>query len=732
MFHRALVCQVLTAALALACSGGEISSLDATAGDGAAVDAPVSKNDSGNREAGGNRDGTVTPADTGQKVYDSAPVKKDAPPKKDSAPVKKDAAPVKKDAAPVKKDAAPLPAKPFGVWTSTCSATSYTKTTNNAYPTGFQQTVADDWTYIAWVWRTTPDAATNHSVSVMKSKNMKTWFNLCDAPVKLPVTPASKTVIDAVPIKAGLLNSRLRLSFDAKKRAVVTYQKHVNKKVPGGLTKLTTQVFNARREGKVIKIYQLTSWDNLYSFGGGGSLPSSDTAINFSGLRVSPSGLVAQTFTRSRADNTKCAPVEKSSGTCSAYPKSGTWMLQDGANGLALSSPLSAVSGAAMGSGDPWENPPTASLTVGPVENPLLSSGPKAAAWQVRRKMSRAETRWITLRADFDGDGVNNPGLFDRNNSFFRLDAGKTNKAFQFGTRGGLFWPLAGDWNKDKKHTIGIHLPAKGITYLKNSLAGGVADLTLKGPLSKVSGIMDSPLTWHTANPAARFAIKWESLPANRDHAYDCKGIPLSSSKGGCMNSTLMSSNLYLFEYDAAAKTWKKSKIDRAWGGSSVGFDFVTFKNVQLALYYGDDRYAKVAQRVRKSGKWSSWTISKIGTQFAGWDSHNYLTMTIDTNHNVHISGNMHASSLVYFRGTGSLGGTAALTYTKKAMIGKNESATTYPVFFRGPGGDLLFSFRSGASGKGNTFVNRYDEAKGSWAPMHGTPASPVPVFKGN
>ncbi len=711
---------ILVGFAALACSG-ELSGLDMDTGGGGAADAAVTGGDSSQKDS--------APAHK-----DGAAVKKDAaPPNKDSSLPNKDSSLPNKDSTPPQKDAAPpTPAKPFGVWTSTCSATAYTKTTNNAYPTSFQQAVADDWTYIAWVWRTTPDAATNHSVSIMKSKDMKSWFNLCGANVVLPVTPASKTVIDAVPIKAGLLNSRIRLSFDASRRAVVTYQKHVKKKLPGGTTKLTTQVFNARLEGKAIKIYQLTSWDNYYNFGGGGSLPSSDTAINFSGLRISPTGLVAQTFSRSKADNTKCAPVETGGGVCSAFPRSGTWKLQDGPAGLAIAAPLTAVSGAALASSDPWENPPTASLSVGAVENPKLSSSSKAAAWRIRKMMSRAENRWITLRADFDGSGANDRGLFDRYNSYFRVHAGKSLKAFRFGARAGKFWPLAGDWNGNKTATIGVHLPAKGLTYLKNALAGGVADVTINGPVSKVSGIKDSPLTWNPANPAARFAIKWETLPPNRDYAYDCNGVPLTSNKGGCQNSALMSSNLYLFAYDASSKTWNKSKIDRAWGGASVGFDFLTFKNVQLVLYYGDDRHARIAQRVRKSGKWSAWTISKLGTKFAGWDSHNYLTMTVDTNHNVHVSGNMHASPLVYFRGTGFFGGTAPLTYSKKSMTGKNEGATTYPRFFRGPTGELLFTYRSGSSGKGNSFVNRYDEAKGTWAPLHGSAAAPVPVFKGN
>jgi len=638
---------------------------------------------------------------------------------------------VKDAKASADADALAALAKPFGTWTSQCTATPYPSSAANAYPTGFQQVVADDWVYVAWVWRLSPDAATNHSVSAMKSKDLKTWYNLCGVPLTLPITPASPTVIDPVPIQAGLLNSRLALSFDAAKRAVITYQKHIAKTFPGGSVKKTTQVFNARWEGSALKIYQLTSWDSLDSFGGGGSLPSTATTISFSGLRVSAAGTLAQTVTRSTADDTQCKPVEGAGGVCTAFPRSGTWEVQDSASGLALRSPLTAVSASSLASTDPWENPATPALSVGSLENKPLSSDPKAAAWQVRAQMSRAETRWITLRSDFDGDGANNRGLFDRYNSLFFAEASGALKVFQFGTRAGMFWPLTGDWNKDGVVTVGVHQATTGTTFLKNTLAPGAADVTLTGPLSSVSGVVDSPLVWHPVNPAARYAIKWESLPVNRDYAYDCSGVPLQTASGGCLDGALISSNLYLVAFDAATGTWKKSLIDRAWGGTTVGFDFLTFKNVQLVLYYGQDRYARLAQRVRLSGGWSAWTITTLPTQLAGWDSHNYLTLTIDRNHHVHVAGNMHASPLVYFRGTGFFGGTAPLSYTKLSMTGLNESATTYPTFLRGPTGELLFSYRSGSSGSGDTYLHRYDEDKGTWAPLHGAATAPVPLFKG-
>ena len=35
-----------------------------------------------------------------------------------------------------------------------------------------------------------------------------------------------------------------------------------------------------------------------------------------------------------------------------------------------------------------------------------------------------------------------------------------------------------------------------------------------------------------------------------------------------------------------------------------------------------------------------------------GWDTHNYLTMAIDADNHIHLSGNMHVDPLIYFRTT--------------------------------------------------------------------------------
>ena len=51
----------------------------------------------------------------------------------------------------------------------------------------------------------------------------------------------------------------------------------------------------------------------------------------------------------------------------------------------------------------------------------------------------------------------------------------------------------------------------------------------------------------------------------------------------------------------------------------------------------------------------------------------------------------------------------------KMPMTGVDEKDVTYPEFYKLAGGDLLFAYRSGASGRGNLVMNRYDVKRKTW-----------------
>ena len=107
-----------------------------------------------------------------------------------------------------------------------------------------------------------------------------------------------------------------------------------------------------------------------------------------------------------------------------------------------------------------------------------------------------------------------------------------------------------------------------------------------------------------------------------------------------------------------------------------------------------------------------TWQFKRLDS-VVGWDSHNYVTMTLDERGHLHVSGNMHVDPLVYFR-TERPGEIPSLRPIP-AMVGRLEKRCTYPRFMAGPKGELIFTYRDGASGRGNQIYNVYEEQEQTW-----------------
>jgi len=148
--------------------------------------------------------------------------------------------------------------------------------------------------------------------------------------------------------------------------------------------------------------------------------------------------------------------------------------------------------------------------------------------------------------------------------------------------------------------------------------------------------------------------------------------------------------------------------IANVWSGQPVFFALVTRNDQQFAAYYDDQRKMTVASRTLGS---STWTY-KVLPSALGWDSHNYVAMALDSSNRIHVSGNMHAVPLVYFRSSAAFD---VATLATSTMVGTNESSVTYPIFFNGPTGALVFEYRDGSSGNGNTIFNSYSTSTSSW-----------------
>lgn len=78
----------------------------------------------------------------------------------------------------------------------------------------------------------------------------------------------------------------------------------------------------------------------------------------------------------------------------------------------------------------------------------------------------------IPFMGDWDGDGINTPGLYRQSDGFVYLrdsnTQGNADYEFYFGDPGD--YPLVGDWNGDGKDTVSIYRQSEGRIYVNNVL----------------------------------------------------------------------------------------------------------------------------------------------------------------------------------------------------------------------------------------------------------------------
>jgi BNR repeat-containing family member len=135
----------------------------------------------------------------------------------------------------------------------------------NAYLQG--PTLGPDGVYhLIWVWRETPDCATNHDLSYARSRDLVHWETSSGQPLTLPIRLKTGEIVDPVSEHGGLINGCEHLGWDSLRRPVVTYHKFD----ANGFT----QAYAARLEGSRWVSRQLTDWDYRWDFQGGGSIAS--------------------------------------------------------------------------------------------------------------------------------------------------------------------------------------------------------------------------------------------------------------------------------------------------------------------------------------------------------------------------------------------------------------------------------------------------------------------------
>lgn len=145
----------------------------------------------------------------------------------------------------------------------------------NAYFNGPIQGPDGFW-HLAWVWRDTPDCATNHDPSYARSRDLVHWERSDGTPLALPITFETAEIADPVPPGGGVINGNLRIGFDNEQRVTLTYHKYDE----NGFT----QIYLARREENGWKHYRVTDWDYRWNFSGNGSIGTFEVGV--SPLRV--------------------------------------------------------------------------------------------------------------------------------------------------------------------------------------------------------------------------------------------------------------------------------------------------------------------------------------------------------------------------------------------------------------------------------------------------------------
>lgn len=136
----------------------------------------------------------------------------------------------------------------------------------NAYFVGPVQG-PDGFFHMAWVWRDTPMADTNHDLSYAKSADLIHWQKADGTPLGLPIRLETAEIVDPVPVKGGMINNNTVVGFDDQGRVMITYHKYDQNG--------DTQIWVARFNGQKWERRQISRWQGYrWDFSGGGSLNS--------------------------------------------------------------------------------------------------------------------------------------------------------------------------------------------------------------------------------------------------------------------------------------------------------------------------------------------------------------------------------------------------------------------------------------------------------------------------
>jgi hypothetical protein len=173
---------------------------------------------------------------------------------------------------------------------------------------------------------------------------------------------------------------------------------------------------------------------------------------------------------------------------------------------------------------------------------------------------------------------------------------------------------------------------------------------------------------------------------------------------------------LFLTLFACATKPAKETFVGYGWSNNSVNTvkfrknAVTTFKNFQFTAYYDENGTVILGKRKLNTDIWEV-----VKTPYTGnpKDAHNSISIAVDGDGFLHISWDHHDTRLRYAKSKASL---SLDLGNEESMTGIAEQKVTYPEFYNLPNGNLLFFYRSGASGRGNMIINSYSVKDKKWS----------------
>lgn len=178
-----------------------------------------------------------------------------------------------------------------------------------------------------------------------------------------------------------------------------------------------------------------------------------------------------------------------------------------------------------------------------------------------------------------------------------------------------------------------------------------------------------------------------------------------------------MTCSLSLHAQNSTSFSPKAHLVEVGKGYSQTSVNTTVFRNNSLVTqgdeqyisYYDADSFLVLGKRNLNADQW---TLHRTPYKGNVKDAHNIISMMLDGAGYIHIAFDHHGNKLNYCR---SIAPHSLELGEKEAMIGEGEGDVTYPEFYPLAGGDLLFVYRSGASGRGNLVMNRYSVTDKKW-----------------